>query len=201
MKHHILAVLMCVPFLLGSCRSKPACPAPSESALSRLTAIVVEDEDWDSANAQVREVIGNVSSASELKELYYKCRSFEKENYVGEAAPFHIHYRLVDLGTDDGAKALVDIFADEDLEWYCPLHFSLFSAITRCGKRAQPYLAKLMAPESKGSLSEDRRGMIPFLISNIEKGHYYGPGMDVIIAERYGVPIDVADARRRFETQ
>jgi hypothetical protein len=57
-----------------------------------------------------------------------------------------------------------------------------------------------MASRQAGSLAGDL-DIIPELLSMIEDGEFYDPWIDILVADNWGVRIDVADAERRLGEQ
>jgi hypothetical protein len=215
MKPLLLAVLAHAALFLGGCATRRVRDDPVGSAAGQLAAIDVDPSHYGS-DAEYRrhvcgkicETVAQIPSASELKRLHHECRRLRNEtlatpddrrsriNVFGDVAPLHIYYRLAALGTDDGAKALVDLFADENLKFGCDHGVSLCTAITRCGKRALPYLAKLAASGRASRLPERRGNLVPQLIDLIGKGVLYNSELDAATIEEYRIPTRTSEAQR-----
>ncbi|MHC4502928.1 MAG: hypothetical protein ACYTFI_06465 [Planctomycetota bacterium] len=215
MKPLLLAVLAHAALLPGGCATRRVQDDRVGSAARQLAAIDVDPSHYGSDAEyrrhvcdQVRDTVAQTSSASELSQLHYECRRLRNEtpatpddrrsriNVLGDVAPLHVYYRLAALGTDDGAKALVDLFADENLKFGCDHGVSLCSAITRCGKRALPYLAKLTASGRASRLPERRGNLVPQLIDLIGKGVLYNPELDAATIEEYRIPTRTSEVQR-----
>ena len=185
MKRHIWIAISVLVTLLYGCGSAPQPSASANIVLQRLAAVDVDPDHYPSyaryhqnGYQQVADLVGELSSPSALKMLFYECHRVMAESPEAPQerlkwtdphweASNAILFRLADLNSDRATRTLIELFADDHLRWDGEGALNVCNAISRCGQRALPYLAEVK--------STRWAGVIPDLVAQIEKGEFYGP--------------------------
>lgn len=178
-------IVLAFVFLMSGCGRHAAVPDSGRSALHRIASVDVNLDDYpsysqyhDRVSGQIKAAMHQVSSAPELKTLFLECH--RRWRAAPEAPQERLQWiephaeacnailsRLAELDSEEAASVLVDLYADEAIGWDGEFALNGAHAISRCGKRAIPYLAKT---------SFGHRGAhIQDVVHCIEKGELYGP--------------------------
>jgi hypothetical protein len=132
----------------------------------------------DSVYQQVRSIVTEVSSPSELKALFVVCvqrwkaapeQPQERLQWINphSEACNAILFRLAELDSEEATEVLVNLYRDEAFGWDGEFSLNARNAISRCGKRAIPHLFKITSSRRKATIQE--------LVACIKKGELYGP--------------------------
>jgi hypothetical protein len=180
-----LFAFFAVAVLLPGCGRQANVPAPPQPVLERIASVDVEIDHYPSyaeyhnrVYGQMEAAVSQLSSPVELKGLFLEChrrwmaapeRPQERLQWVDPYAEAceAIVFRLGDLGSEQAASVLVELFADKTMGWDGESALDAAHNISRCGKRAIPYLAK--------AKFGDRRAEVQEIVGCIEKSELYGP--------------------------
>jgi len=195
-----LSVFILLAFLIAYCagvrrRSSESPPERARISPVEFVALLYQISDevqppwkrrtqatYDRLHREIRSLLKDVTSAATLKACYYACaENIEPFNRRHEGNlkivnPFFIaegqvEIRLAELGTDEGARALVGLLGDERLSFDGEGALNIGNAISRCGARALPYLEEVRA----GSPSASKRLFASELIQYVRAGRIFGP--------------------------
>jgi len=175
---YILIIVLHIP---ACSRNRPSVNA----ALERIAAVgssrgnsqLTYSQHYREVYAELREIVGEIASPQELKELFYECckakNDWERpDEWISSINPYWeatnaIIFRLPELKSDEATKVLIELFMDEDIGWDGEWSLNICNAISRCGERAIPYLSEIRS---------ERWGSTPATIADcIRKGELYGP--------------------------
>jgi hypothetical protein len=184
MKNQILWLLG-LALLLSGCDQHTSMPQSLNPVLQRIESVDVNMDHYPSYSQyhasvyqQVRSIVSQVSSPSELKALFVACAQRWKAapeepqerlqwmNAHSEACEA-ILPRLAELNSAEASEVLVDLYRDETFGWDGEFSLNAAHAISRCGKRAIPHLLKITSSRRKPTIRK--------LIDCINKGELYGP--------------------------
>jgi len=172
-------------FLFLGCQQPAVTVISVEHALQRIENVDVDLGHYPSYSEyhhrvyrQEDDVVRQISSVSELKTLFLECNQRwksapempqERLQWVDPhcEAQNAILFRLADINSGEATKVLIDLYADETLGWDGEFSLNAGNAISRCGSKALPHLAKLQLGARKGAIQR--------IMSCIEKGERYGP--------------------------
>lgn len=183
---NIIVLLALALFLLGCARQeKETIPDSMQLTLKTIERVDVNldhypsySEYHDQVYGKVKAAIQPLSSPLELQALFLECHNRwrtapelpqERLQWIdpNSQACDALIRRLAELDSDEATKVLVDLYANNVLGWDGEFGLNAAHAISRCGRRAIPYLAKT----SFG----DRSAHVKEVIQCIEKGELYGP--------------------------
>lgn len=177
------SLFICLALLVVGCQKPAGQPESVKSALHSIGGVDVQLDHYPSyaeydksVYGQLKVIVEKVPSATELKMLFVECHRLWK--MAPEAPQEHLQwvdsycesrnaiiYRLGEMKSEEAAKVLVELFADDTFGWDGGFSLDVCNAITRCGKLALPHLAKLDSGERKERVQQ--------LMSLIEKGKLY----------------------------
>ena len=183
---NIIVLLALAIFLLGcTCQKKGTVPDSMHFTLQTIASVDVNMDHYPSyaeyhkqVSEQIKAAIQPLSSPVELKALFLECHyrwktapavPQERLQWIdpsSEACDAVIR-RLAELDSDEATKVLVDLYANNTFGWDGASSLNAAHSISRCGKRAIPYLAKA----SFG----DRSAHVQSIMQCVEKGELYGP--------------------------
>ncbi len=179
-------LLLSVAILLPGCAGPKAAPHSLRTELQRLERVDVNPDHYPSYSdyhvrvyRQVQGIVGRVSSASDLKTLFLECTRLLKarpdspqERLIWidahDEAKKAIVFRLAELDSEEATKVLIDMFTDDSLGFDGESALNACNAISRCGQRALPHLAKINSEAHYWAVIQQ-------VIKCIERGELYGP--------------------------
>lgn len=187
MKLTNMVALLALVILFPGCarQEKETVPESVRLTLQNIASVDVNMDHYSSyaeyhkqVYGQIKAMIRPLSSSVELKALFLECHHRwrtapempqERLQWINpnSQACYAAIRRLAELDSDEATKVLVDLYANKTLRWDGEFAMNAAHAISRCGKRAIPYLAK----NSFG----DRSAHFQEVIQCIEKGELYGP--------------------------
>jgi hypothetical protein len=179
---HIFLVLIVI---CPCCSRKTALPESTNVILKRIESVDINPGHYQSdaeyhkqTYEQIKTIVGDISSPTELKILFYVCwrkaeeapqAPQEKLTWIAlyNEACNAILFRLAALDSDEATKVLIALFADKNLRYDGEGSLNICNAVSRFGPRALPYLKKMRSGRWKHT--------VPQIIACIEKGELYGP--------------------------
>lgn len=183
---NIIVLFALAVFFLGCAhQEKETAPESVRLTLQTIASVDVNMDHYPSYSeyheqvyGKIKAVIRPLSSVSELNTLFLECHRRwrtapelpqEKLQWIdpNSQACDAVLFRLAELDSEDATKVLVDLYANNAFHWDGEFSLRASHAISRCGTRAIPYLAK--------ANFGDRSTHIQTIIQHIEKGALYGP--------------------------
>jgi hypothetical protein len=169
----------------NSASQQTSIPQSLRPLLQRIESVDVNMDHYpsysqyhDSVYQQVRSIVAQVSSPSELKALFVACaqrwkaapeKPQERLQWMNPhfEACNAVVFRLAKLDSEEATEVLVGLYSDETFGWDGEFALNAANAISRCGKRAVPHLLNLVSSRRKATIQE--------LVACINKGELYGP--------------------------